>query len=206
MAEKMIIEVIGPGCPFCRTLYKRVKEVVSEKGIEADVPHPHQQGEPCMMERIRQGIVQAFWMVVLSVITGALFNLVRPAGIPFVGDWSPKAVTELHAGGLEIVHVDNAFALLSKEKALFIDSRETEAYTGGHIPGSVNIPPEQAAERLEEVRIMLKTGKTLIAYCYDVDCPLSADLVKNLRDLGVGPVKVMPEGWTGWLDRGYPYE
>lgn len=39
MADKMLIEVIGPGCPFCRTLYKRVKEVVSEKGIEADVEH-----------------------------------------------------------------------------------------------------------------------------------------------------------------------
>jgi small redox-active disulfide protein 2 len=35
----MKIEVIGPGCPFCRTLYKRVKEVVEEKGIQAEVAH-----------------------------------------------------------------------------------------------------------------------------------------------------------------------
>ncbi len=39
MAEKMIIEVIGPGCPFCKTLCKRVREVVMEKGIEAEVEH-----------------------------------------------------------------------------------------------------------------------------------------------------------------------
>ncbi len=39
MAEKMFIEVIGPGCPFCKTLYKRVKEVVTERGFDADVEH-----------------------------------------------------------------------------------------------------------------------------------------------------------------------
>ncbi|MFO7557812.1 MAG: thioredoxin family protein [Desulfobacterales bacterium] len=35
----MKIEVIGPGCPFCRTLRKRVKEVVQESKISADVQH-----------------------------------------------------------------------------------------------------------------------------------------------------------------------
>ena len=33
----MKIEVIGPGCPFCRRLYRRVREVVREKGVEAEV-------------------------------------------------------------------------------------------------------------------------------------------------------------------------
>jgi len=35
----MKIEVIGPGCPFCKILYKRVNEVVKEKNISADVQH-----------------------------------------------------------------------------------------------------------------------------------------------------------------------
>jgi len=35
----MTIDVIGPGCPFCRRLYKRVKEVVEENQIEAEVHH-----------------------------------------------------------------------------------------------------------------------------------------------------------------------
>jgi len=35
----VIIEVIGPGCPFCRKLYKRTVEVVAERGIEAEVRH-----------------------------------------------------------------------------------------------------------------------------------------------------------------------
>ena len=39
MGERVLIEVIGPGCPFCKNLYKRVKEVVAEKDIHADVQH-----------------------------------------------------------------------------------------------------------------------------------------------------------------------
>ena len=35
----MKIEVIGPGCPFCKTLSKRVNEVVSENGIVAEIEH-----------------------------------------------------------------------------------------------------------------------------------------------------------------------
>ncbi len=35
----MDIEIIGPGCPFCRKLYQRTKEVVEEKGADASVHH-----------------------------------------------------------------------------------------------------------------------------------------------------------------------
>lgn len=159
-----------------------------------------------MIQRIRQGVIYAFWMLVAAIVIGAMFNTARPGGIPFVGDWSPKAVTQIHAGGLDVIPIDDAFKLFEQGKALFIDAREPGDFMGGHIPNSMNIPVENAAEHLEEVRAMLKTGRTLIAYCYDVDCPLGADLVKDLRSQGVGPVKVMPEGWVGWLDKGYPYE
>jgi len=159
-----------------------------------------------VIQRIRQGVVYAFCMVVAAVSLGAVFNIARPGGIPFIGDWSPKAVTQTHAGDLELIAIDEAFGLFAKENALFVDAREPGDFAGGHIPGSVNIPAEKAAEHLEEVRAMLKTGKTVIAYCYDVHCPLGADLVKDLMSRGVGPVKVMPEGWLGWMDRGYPYE
>jgi len=159
-----------------------------------------------MMQRIRQGIIHAFWMVAMAALIGAVFNMVRTAGIPMVGDWSPKAVTEIHAGDLEVIGLGDAVELFEKGNALFIDAREPGDFSGGHITGAVNIPVEKAAEHLDEVRAMLKTGKTLIAYCHDVNCPLGADLVKDLRNQGIGPIKVMPEGWVGWMDKGYPYE
>jgi hypothetical protein len=35
----MKIEVVGPGCRFCRRLHQRVEEVVREKGVGAEVVH-----------------------------------------------------------------------------------------------------------------------------------------------------------------------
>lgn len=35
----MKIEVVGPGCWFCKRLYKRVKEMIAEENIEAEVVH-----------------------------------------------------------------------------------------------------------------------------------------------------------------------
>lgn len=37
--DTMTIEVIGPGCSFCKRLYHLVREVASEQGIDADVVH-----------------------------------------------------------------------------------------------------------------------------------------------------------------------
>jgi small redox-active disulfide protein 2 len=35
----MKVEIIGPGCPFCKKLYRRVNEAVQERGFDADVQH-----------------------------------------------------------------------------------------------------------------------------------------------------------------------
>lgn len=35
----MKIEVVGPGCPFCKRLYKRVREVAEAERIEAEILH-----------------------------------------------------------------------------------------------------------------------------------------------------------------------
>ena len=37
--SNITIEVIGPGCYFCKKLYKRVGEVVAEQDIDADIVH-----------------------------------------------------------------------------------------------------------------------------------------------------------------------
>ena len=39
MAGKITIEVIGPGCSYCRDLYRRVGEMVTERGMDADIVH-----------------------------------------------------------------------------------------------------------------------------------------------------------------------
>jgi rhodanese-related sulfurtransferase len=145
-------------------------------------------------------------MTVVAALAGMVFNAAGPGGIPFVGDWSPRVVTELHAGDLEVISVDDAYRSFSTGGAVFLDARDPGAFAAGHVPGSLNVSPEQAPERLGELRSLIARGRGVIAYCYDVNCPQAAELARKLRELGAGPVKVMPEGWTGWMDRGLPYD
>lgn len=37
--DKITIEVIGPGCSYCKKLYQRVWEVAAEQGMAADIVH-----------------------------------------------------------------------------------------------------------------------------------------------------------------------
>jgi hypothetical protein len=37
--DKNKIEIIGPGCYFCKRLYQQVREVAAEQGIAADILH-----------------------------------------------------------------------------------------------------------------------------------------------------------------------
>jgi len=39
MSGKTMIEVIGPGCSFCRDLYRWVGEMVVERGMEVHLVH-----------------------------------------------------------------------------------------------------------------------------------------------------------------------
>jgi rhodanese-related sulfurtransferase len=163
-------------------------------------------GEINVMGRLRQGLLYAFGMVVLAIAMGSAFNMLRPAGIPFVGTWDPSAVSSLLTADLPSVSLEQAGRLFLEKKAVFIDARPSSDYRSGHIPGALNAPPDDLAAHLHEIRTILKTGKIMIVYCTGLDCPLSAYLVRRLRSLGMTEVKVCPEGWAGWNDAGHPVE
>ena len=48
----MKIEVVGPGCRFCRGLHQRVEEVVREKGVGAEVVHVTDLGTAVPVKKV----------------------------------------------------------------------------------------------------------------------------------------------------------
>ena len=54
-------------------------------------------------------------------------------------------------------------ALGKNPKILVIDVRSAQEFAAGHIPGAVNIPPEELAKKLEEMKISKDT--TLVTMC-----------------------------------------
>lgn len=87
------------------------------------------------------------------------------------------------------------------EKITFIDARPAKEFEQKHLPGARSIPIPEIASRFSEIP---KSGRVVL-YCdckpYDV-----ADRAVFLEYRGFRNVFIMPEGYQGWVKRGYPLE
>ena len=87
------------------------------------------------------------------------------------------------------------------EKLVFIDMRPAKEYQQNRLPGARSLPIAEVANRFSEIP---KTGRVVL-YCdcktYDI-----ADRAVFLEYRGYRNIFVMPEGYSGWVKRGYPIE
>jgi len=87
------------------------------------------------------------------------------------------------------------------EKLVFIDTRPTKEYQQSRLPGARSIPLAEIANRFNEIP---KSGRVVL-YCdckpYDI-----ADRAVFLEYRGYRNIFIMPEGYSGWVKRGYPLE
>ena len=87
------------------------------------------------------------------------------------------------------------------EKLVFIDMRPTKEYQQNRLPGARSLPIAEVANRFSEIP---KAGRVVL-YCdcktYDI-----ADRAVFLEYRGYRNIFVMPEGYSGWVKRGYPVE
>lgn len=87
------------------------------------------------------------------------------------------------------------------EKLVFIDLRPAKEFQQTRLPGARSIPIAEIANRFNEIP---KTGRVIL-YCdckpYDV-----ADRAVFLEYRGYRNIFIMPEGYSGWVQRGYPIE
>jgi rhodanese-related sulfurtransferase len=103
--------------------------------------------------------------------------------------------------------VDNISAEKAKqlmdagEKLVFVDMRPAKEYQQSRLPGARSIPLAEVANRFNEIP---KSGRVVL-YCdckpYDV-----ADRAVFLEYRGYRNIFIMPEGYSGWVKRGYPLE
>lgn len=87
------------------------------------------------------------------------------------------------------------------EKVTFIDMRPAKEYQQTRLPGAKSLPLAEVANRFSEIP---KTGRVIL-YCdckpYDM-----ADRAVFLEYRGFRNIFIMPEGYAGWVQRGYPLE
>ena len=156
--------------------------------------------------RIRTGVLQGVLLTALGVLIGAGVNGIRGAGLPWRGQWSPASVTASYLGNLQEISLAEAWSLYQAGKALFVDARDPLSFQQGHVAGALNCPPGETEAYLQEVLTRARSGLEVIVYCEGVGCSLSPELARTLQKLGVPSVKILEDGWTRWLEAGYPIE
>jgi ArsR family transcriptional regulator len=73
-----------------------------------------------------------------------------------------------------------------------VDVRKAEDFAKGHVPGAVNLPPDQWNEATG-----LSKDKVAVVYCYNHTCPLGGAACAELAGRGY-PVVEMDGGFDVW--------
>jgi hydroxyacylglutathione hydrolase len=88
-----------------------------------------------------------------------------------------------------------------QDASLFgLDVRTPEEYAAGHVPGAVNIPHDQVADRLAEV----PKDKDVVLYCRSGRRSALAGEV--LAGKGYTRLQLMQGDMPGWVAKGWPVE
>ncbi len=104
------------------------------------------------------------------------------------------------------VSLEELKAILEKgQSVVVVDNRPKADFARQHIKGAVSLPWEKdVSEKAQEI---LPKDKLIVTYC---DCGPgesdSADVANQLILAGFDRVKVLANGWTPWLQAGYPVE
>lgn len=156
--------------------------------------------------RLRSGLLQAAGILLAGSLLGGGINIIRPGGLPWKGSWSTEAVSVRHLQGLPEISLEEAWRLYQEGRSLFLDARDRGSFDLGHLPGALNVVPEEAADFAEEIRSLSESGLVPIAYCDGAACPLSSQLARRLRAMGLKSVCILVDGWGRWRRAGFPVE
>lgn len=170
---------------------------------------------------------EVFIILVASLVTGFIANLVSPKGIPIIRDDSNRYTIDTanvkegfdlkkrgklnKAGFYEPLNISVESAKqLFEENAKFIDGREDHEFKEGHIKGAANIPYKTFKDKTieEKLEIMKVPDKeqVIVSYCSSDSCEMSIDNAYEMAKAGYSDVKIYLGGYKEWNKLGYPIE
>ena len=148
-----------------------------------------------MRRRLAQTLACAAAIAVVGGALGLLANAVGSAGIPLVAKSAPPG----RAIGLVAARQAH-----ETRAATFVDARTRDDYLGGHIAGAVNVPLEERARELDDVRRELPRSRPLVVYCEGGACRSALALSTWLAANGWRDVSVLEDGYPAWAAAGFP--
>ena len=157
--------------------------------------------------RLKTGFKQGIGIVLAALVIAYVFNAVNPDGIEWISKGPLASVEQtLRELGIKSISLDEAQKYFSDGNAVFLDTRSTDAFNDGHIPGAWNVRPETAADETVTLQSFSESGMEIIAYCDGIACSLSKEVAEILKEQGVDNVAILINGWTEWIRNGLPVE
>lgn len=135
---------------------------------------------------------------VAPVVSDSPFRVAEPEAtdLPMIPDLAQPI--QLQLGAVKKFHDAGA--------AVFIDARPKEEYDGGHIPGSVNLPYDEAVTDPARLESFDAQGRPIIVYCGGGTCELSMNLAWAMIQSGQKKLLVFMGGTPEWEAARYPLE
>jgi rhodanese-related sulfurtransferase/DNA-binding HxlR family transcriptional regulator len=100
---------------------------------------------------------------------------------------------------LEAVSREDLIARMQDGLVTILDVRPRDEFEAGHLPGALNIPLSELADRLAE----LPDAREVVAYCRGPWCVLSFEAVAALRERGMQSRR-LEDGFPEWKAAGLP--
>jgi rhodanese-related sulfurtransferase len=88
------------------------------------------------------------------------------------------------------------------KKFTLIDALPPETYRQGHLPGALNMPPDQVDRLATE--ILPQKDNEVVVYCAGRSCHASEDVALQLMDMGYSQVRRYVGGKMDWINAGLP--
>ncbi|MDI3418331.1 rhodanese-like domain-containing protein [Streptomyces luteolus] len=119
---------------------------------------------------------------------------------------SPSAAAAYFAASLafhaDVSDVAAALAADGDPGFVLVDTRSTESWDQGHIPGALHLPTAQIAEQAGQ---LLDPAVPVVTYCWGPGCNGATRAALAFAQLGY-QVKEMLGGFEYWVREGFRYE
>ena len=162
-----------------------------------------------MASRIRQAAV----IIIISGVLATVFNSLSSQSIPLRGSWPSMAGSDsiivppsAAEGDTPFISLDEAAAKFQSKKTIFLDAREPEDYSSGHIRAAINLPFERLDEYWGKVVDSLPKSGEIVTYCSGDECESSLFLGRELVARGYNKILVFYGGWREWEKARLPIE
>ncbi|WP_067827013.1 ArsR/SmtB family transcription factor [Actinomadura kijaniata] len=104
---------------------------------------------------------------------------------------------------LEPVSMQELARRIETGQVVVLDVRPPAEFAAGHLPGALNLPPGQLADRLAELADRVPPGAGIVAYCRGRYCVLAPQAVRVLREHGYSAFP-LDGGLPQWRLAGLP--